>query len=49
VHVNRVTVGGVLALIQRWEPDVIEVKVPFQAQSGPVEVMAGKKKMAAGK
>jgi len=49
VDVNRVTVGGVLALIQRWEPDVIEVKVPFQAQSGPVEVMAGKKKMAAGK
>ena len=29
VHVNRVTVGGVLALIQRWEPDVIEVKVPL--------------------
>ncbi|OAI45196.1 hypothetical protein AYO43_01975 [Nitrospira sp. SCGC AG-212-E16] len=49
VHVNRVTVGGVLALIQRWEPDLIEVKVPFHAQSGPVEVMAGKKKMAAGK
>ena len=48
VHVNRVTVGGVLALIQRWEPDVIEVKVPFQAQSGSVEVMAGKKRMAAG-
>ncbi|MDN5940493.1 MAG: IPT/TIG domain-containing protein [Nitrospira sp.] len=48
VHVNRVTVGGFPALIQRWEPDLIEVKVPFQAQSGPVEVMAGKKKMAAG-
>ncbi|TKB88822.1 MAG: hypothetical protein E8D41_14480 [Nitrospira sp.] len=48
VHINRVTVSGVLALIQRWEPDLIEVKVPFQAQSGPVEVMAGKKKMAAG-
>ena len=37
------------ALIQRWESDLIEVKVPFQAQSGPVEIMAGKKKMAAGK
>ncbi len=49
VHVNRVTVGGVLALIQRWESDLIEVKVPFRAQSGPVEIMAGKKKMAAGK
>jgi hypothetical protein len=48
VHVNRVTVSGVPALIQRWEPDLIEVKVPFQAQSGPVEVMAGKKKMTAG-
>jgi len=48
VHVNRVTVSGVPALIQRWEPDLIEVKVPFQAQSGPVEVMAGKRKKAAG-
>ena len=49
VHVNRVTVGGFPALIQRWEPDLIEVKVPFQAQSGPVEIMAGKKKMVAGR
>ncbi len=48
VQVNRVTVSGVPALIQRWEPDLIEVKIPFQAQSGPIEVMAGKKKMAAG-
>lgn len=48
VQVNRVTVGGVPALIQRWEPDVIEVKVPFQARSGSVEIMVGKKKMAAG-
>ena len=49
VQVNRVTVGGFPALIQRWESDLIEVKVPFQAQSGPVEIMAGKKKVAAGK
>ena len=49
VQVNRVTVGGFPALIQRWESDLIEVKVPFQAQSGPVEIMVGKKKMAAGK
>ncbi len=49
VQVNRVTVGGFPALIQRWESDLIEVKVPFQAQSGPVEIMAGKKKMAVGK
>ncbi|THJ23323.1 MAG: hypothetical protein CAF45_007960 [Nitrospira sp. CG24E] len=48
VQVNRVTVGGFPALIQRWESDLIEVKVPFQARSGPVEVMAGKKQMAAG-
>jgi len=49
VQVNRVTVGGIPALIQRWESDLIEVKVPFRAQSGPVEVMAGKKRMSAGK
>ena len=48
-QVNRVTVGGFPALIQRWESDLIEVKVPFQAQSGPVEIMAGKKKLSAGK
>ena len=48
VQVNRVTVGGFPALIQRWESDLIEVKVPFHAQSGPVEVMAGKKKLTAG-
>ena len=48
VQNNRVTVGGFPALIQRWEFDLIEVKVPFQAQSGPVEVLAGKKKLSAG-
>jgi hypothetical protein len=48
VQVNRVTIGGFPALIQRWESDVIEVKVPFQAQSGLVEIMVGKKKLSAG-
>jgi hypothetical protein len=48
VHVNRVTVGGFPALIQRWDLDLIEVKVPFQAKSGPVEIMVGKRKMVAG-
>ncbi|MGZ8384091.1 MAG: IPT/TIG domain-containing protein [Nitrospira sp.] len=48
VHVNKVTVNGVPALVQRWEADVIEVKVPFKATSGPVEVMVGKKKLSAG-
>jgi len=49
VQVNRVTISGFPALIQRWEFDLIEVKVPFQAQSGPVEIMVGKRKMVAGK
>ncbi|MDH4187674.1 MAG: IPT/TIG domain-containing protein, partial [Nitrospira sp.] len=48
VQTNKVTVNGVPALVQRWESDRIEVKVPFAATSGPVEVVAGKKKMPAG-
>lgn len=47
-QVNRVTFGGVPALIQRWDADVVEVKVPSKAQTGPVEVMIGKKKVQAG-
>jgi hypothetical protein len=45
---NRVTINGVSALVQRWEPDFIEIKVPFKAASGPVEVRVGKKKIEAG-
>lgn len=45
---NRVTVNRVPALVQRWEADVIEVKVPFKATSGTVEVFMGKKKRSAG-
>ena len=45
---NRVTFAGVPALIQRWEGDVVEVKVPSKAQTGPVEVWIGKKKVHAG-
>ncbi len=48
VQTNKVTVNGVPALVQRWEPDLIEVKVPFKATSGPVEVLIGKKKLSAG-
>jgi IPT/TIG domain len=48
VQVNRVTFGGVPALIQRWDADVVEVKVPLKAQTGPVEVSIGKKKLRAG-
>ncbi len=48
VQVNRVTFDGLPALIQRWDPDVIEVKVPSKAHTGPVEVSIGKKKLSAG-
>ena len=48
VQTNKVTVNGVPALVQRWESDLIEVKVPFKATSGSVEVVIGKKKMPAG-
>ncbi len=48
VQNNRVTVSGVSALVQRWEPDLIEIKVPFKAASGPIEIVAGKKKIQAG-
>lgn len=45
---NRVTVNRVSALVQRWGADVIEIKVPFKATSGFVEVLIGKKKLLAG-
>jgi len=45
---NRVTVSGVPALVQRWEPDLIEIKVPFKAASGPIEIFAGEKTLQAG-
>ena len=45
---NRVTVSGVSALVQRWESEAIEIKVPFRATSGFVEVSIGKKKLLAG-
>lgn len=40
---NRVMFNHVPALIQRWDSDFIEVKVPSQASNGPVQVVAGKK------
>ena len=48
VHTNKVTVNGVPALIQRWDADLIEIRVPFKATTGPVEIVAGKKKIQAG-
>ncbi len=47
-YVNRVAFGGVPALIQRWDPDMIEVKVPSGAKTGPVVVSIGKKTVPAG-
>ena len=48
VQENRVTVSGVPALVQRWESDVIEIKVPFKATSGPVKIVAGNRTFQAG-
>ncbi|HNV26036.1 MAG: IPT/TIG domain-containing protein [Nitrospira sp.] len=45
---NRVTFAGVPALIQRWESDLVEVKVPFTATTGPIEMLVGKKRLSAG-
>lgn len=45
---NRVLFRGTPALIQRWEPDLIVVKVPLRATNGPVEVVRGKKKTTVG-
>ena len=45
---NQVTFQGTPALIQRWEPDLIEVRVPSQATNGPVDVIIGKKRLKAG-
>jgi hypothetical protein len=47
-QVNRVLINEVPALVQRWEPNRVEVKVPLRAASGPVVVLAGKKKIQAG-
>ncbi|MBM4123314.1 MAG: hypothetical protein FJ249_12090, partial [Nitrospira sp.] len=45
---NRVFFNKVPALIQRWEPDLLSVKVPLRASSGPVEVVKGNKKVTVG-
>jgi len=38
---NRVDIGGVRAIIYRWQDDRIDVWVPFSAKSGPVVVYRG--------
>jgi IPT/TIG domain len=45
---NKVLVNGAPALIQRWEPELVVVKVPLKATSGPVELIRGKKRLVAG-
>ncbi|MGH7260361.1 MAG: IPT/TIG domain-containing protein [Nitrospiraceae bacterium] len=46
---NRVLFNGLPALIQRWDADLIAVKVPLRATSGPVTVVSGKKTIAVGR
>jgi hypothetical protein len=38
---NRVDIGGVRAVIYRWQDDRIDVWVPFSAKSGPVVIYRG--------
>lgn len=46
---NRVLFNGIPALVQRWEPTLIEVKVPSTATDGAVEIERGKKRTTAGR
>ena len=45
---NRVLFNGLPALVQRWDPEFIAVKVPLRVTSGPVTVINGKQTIAAG-
>lgn len=45
---NRVLFNGLPALVQQWDSELIAVKVPLRATSGPVTVIVGKKTIAAG-
>ncbi|MFM8551198.1 MAG: IPT/TIG domain-containing protein, partial [Nitrospiraceae bacterium] len=45
---NRVLFNQVPALVQRWEADLVSVKVPLRAATGPVEIVRGKKRIPAG-
>jgi hypothetical protein len=45
---NRVMFNGMPALIQRWEPELVSVKVPLRATTGPVEVVRGRKTVHVG-
>ena len=45
---NQVLFKGVPALIQRWDSDLIMVKVPLRAQDGPVTLSIGERTVQAG-
>jgi hypothetical protein len=45
---NRVLFNGLPALVQQWDAEIIAVKVPLRATSGPVTVVSGKKTVVAG-
>ena len=45
---SRVLFNGVPALVQRWEPTLIEARVPITAKDGAVEVQKGKQRIVAG-
>lgn len=45
---NKVLFRGIPALVQRWDRDLIVVKVPLRATNGPVEIVRGKNKTTVG-
>ncbi len=45
---NRVLFNDLPGLVQRWEPDFIEVKVPHDVADGQVSIIMGDRRLAAG-
>jgi len=45
---SRVLFGHVPALVQRWDQDMVSVKVPLRAATGPIELVKGKKRVPVG-
>lgn len=45
---NQVLFERMPALIQRWEPNLIMIKVPLRAKDGPVTIVIGEKTIQAG-
>jgi hypothetical protein len=46
---NKVLFNNLPALVQRWEPELVEVKVPLHATDGPIQVQRGKKRINVGR